>query len=686
MTFENHLARETSPYLLQHKENPVHWFPWGDKAFAAAQAENKPILLSVGYAACHWCHVMAHESFEQEAIAKLMNDHFINIKVDREERPDIDLIYQGALNLLGEQGGWPLTMFLTPTGKPFWGGTYFPPEPRFNRPGFPQVLLGLSRAYQEAPDDVNKNVEALSHGLAQITRSNPGQVVTAATIETVTQRLIPLLDRKWGGSKGAPKFPQIPLLKFLWRQGGGKDPFLLRPFVIHTLTQLCQGGIYDHLGGGFARYCVDQRWLVPHFEKMLYDNAQLIDLLTWVHQENPTPLFQQRIEQTIDWLLREMQALDHDGRTPCGAFAASLDADSEGQEGRFYVWREAEIDALLGSDAGLFKTHYDVTPEGNWEGTTILNRLRQPNLGAAAQEAALAQARRRLLAARDARERPAWDDKVLTDWNGLTITALTHAARALDRPDWLDAAQTAFAFIQTHATKNGRLQHSWRRGRAQHNATVDDYAFMSEAALALYEASLDRRYLAQAASWMACLQKDYWDADGGGGFFLTADDTTHLPLRPKTAQDTATPSGNAVAADCLARLYYQTGDDIHRQRAETVISAFSGDIQKHTVAFTGLLYAAKTLAQGLQIVLLGDRESPAMTALRGVVDGFSLPAAVLQQVAPGQSLPSGHPAADKVEAAVEQGQALAFVCQNQRCSLALSTPEQLKTELAQCQS
>ncbi|MGO1119532.1 thioredoxin domain-containing protein [Rhodovibrionaceae bacterium A322] len=679
----NHLAQETSPYLLQHKDNPVHWYPWGDAAFAAAKAENKPILLSVGYAACHWCHVMAHESFEQDAIADLMNTHFINIKVDREERPDIDLIYQGALNLLGEQGGWPLTMFLTPEGKPYWGGTYFPPEPRYDRPGFPQVLLGLSQAYHDAPDDIHKNVEALSRGLEHIAQSNAGQAITSDILDGVVQRLLPLLDRKRGGTAGAPKFPQAPLLKFLWLQGRGKDPYLLKPFVSHTLTILSQGGIYDHLGGGYARYSVDQRWLVPHFEKMLYDNAQLLDLLTWAYQDSRESLFKLRAEETVSWLLSEMRALDQNGQHRVAAFASSLDADSEGEEGRFYVWDEAEVDRLLGESSELFKHHYGVSSGGNWEGNNILNRLRQTALESPETEQHLAAARATLLEARSKRERPSWDDKVLADWNGLAISALARAALAFDRPDWLEAAKDAFTFVQTNLVQENQLQHSWRRGLAQHKATLDDYAFLSDAALALYGATFDRTYLTYAEGWLANLLDGYWD-ETSGGFFLTGTDTDHLPLRPKSAQDTATPSGNAVAADVLARLFYLTGNDLYRQKAEAVISAFSGDVQKHTFAFTALLSAARTLVKGIEIVVVSDVNSPALPDLLAPIHQMSLPEAVIQQVSPDDALPESHPAAAKLKEGHKDGIPLVFICQNQSCSLPLTDPQAVKEELERC--
>src|SRR5437763_11353817 len=371
----NRLGQETSPYLLQHKDNPVHWQPWGPEALQAAEADDKPILLSIGYAACHWCHVMAHESFENPEIAAVMNRDFINIKVDREERPDLDAIYQHALALMGEQGGWPLTMFLTPEGEPFGGGTYFPPEPRWGRPGFPQVLQSLAAAYRDKNDAISTNVAALREALQRLGRPEPGEgvAVTPALLDRVAERLLREVDPIHGGIGTAPKFPQCGIFELLWRAWKRTGTTAYRDAVLRTLTTICQGGIYDHLGGGFARYATDARWLVPHFEKMLYDNAELIDLLTLVWQETRDPLYAHRVAETMGWLQREMTG-------PEGGFYSSLDADSGHEEGKFYVWSEAEIDAVLGDRAALFKQFYDVTSPGNWEGHTILNRLHSQEL------------------------------------------------------------------------------------------------------------------------------------------------------------------------------------------------------------------------------------------------------------------------------------------------------------------
>ena len=416
---------------------------------------------------------MAHESFENEEIARLMNELFINIKVDREERPDIDTIYQSALALLGQQGGWPLTMFLTADGAPFTGGTYFPPDPRFGRPGFPQVLQTIAGAHAESPDKVAQNVSALQDALVKLSQNQGGDAIPLSLHDEVAGRLVREIDPFNGGIGRAPKFPNPTILKLLWRAWKRTKAEPHRNAVELTLTRMCQGGIYDHLGGGFARYAVDDRWLVPHFEKMLYDNAQLIDLLTWAWQDSGNPLYEARVRETVAWTLREMLAdSDGSGRTPVAAFAASFDADSEGEEGLFYVWTEDEIDRLLGPDAEAFKAAYDVTGAGNWEGKTILNRSQKPELGDPDQEARLARSRVVLLEARKSRVWPGWDDKVLADWNGLMIAALANTAPVFGEPAWLGAAEAAFRFVLDEMTEDGRLRHSWRHGRARHPATL----------------------------------------------------------------------------------------------------------------------------------------------------------------------------------------------------------------------
>ncbi len=679
----NSLGQQSSPYLLQHKDNPVAWQPWGEAALTEAREAGKPVLLSIGYAACHWCHVMAHESFENGEIAGLMNELFVNIKVDREERPDLDTIYQSALALLGEHGGWPLTMFLTPDGEPFWGGTYFPPDPRFGRPGFPQVLRGVAEIYAKDPDKVRQNADAIKAALADLSKNQPGEEISLLVSGDVARHLCAKFDRFEGGIEGAPKFPQPQILKLLWRTWLREGDEPLRQAVELTLTKMCQGGIYDHLGGGFARYSTDPQWLAPHFEKMLYDNAQLIQCLAWAWQESGNPLYEARIRETVGWVLREMMAAsDEAGGRPCGAFAATLDADSEGEEGKFYVWSSAEIDELLGEDAAFFRGIYDVTPQGNWEGKTILNRSKDPRLGNPEIEAHLAGLRGTLLAVREARIWPGWDDKVLADWNGLMITALAELAPVFGEPSWLAAAEDAFAFVRDTMTRDGRLMHSWRRGSLRHPATLDDYANMIEAALALHEASGKADYLEQAEAWTARLDAHYWDS-AGTGYFLTADDTEKLIVRTKNAHDSAMPSGNGTMLAALARLFFLTGKDAYRTRAEALAKAFAGELERNIFPLGTLLAANELLHLGQQIVVIGRRDDAATKALLAVVHETCLPNKVLQLIGPDAVLPTGHPAQGKGQVAgSDGGLATVYVCQGQTCSLPITDPDELRTALA----
>ena len=671
----NTLGEETSPYLLQHRDNPVHWQPWGPAALALARELDKPILLSVGYAACHWCHVMAHESFEDAEIAALMNELFVNIKVDREERPDIDAIYMNALHLLGQQGGWPLTMFLTPDGAPFWGGTYFPPESRWGRPGFPDILRRIHDIYRDDRDKVVQNTELLVAALKDMggrtAANDAAAALTADILNQAAQRILDQVDMIDGGLRGAPKFPQPPLFALLWRAYLRTGEAAYREAVTVTLDRMCQGGIYDHLGGGFARYATDAVWLVPHFEKMLYDNALLIELLTDAWRDSRHPLYARRVQETVDWIEREMIAEN-------GAFAASLDADSEGEEGRFYVWSEAEIDAVLGPAAPAFKSAYGVTAAGNWEGKVILNRSGGPPLGAAAAEAELERCRSLLLAARAARVRPGWDDKVLADWNGLMIAALAQAARAFGHEAWLDRARAAFAAVVRDLSAGDRLLHAYRAGRARHSAVLDDYAAMIRAALALFEATMEERYLAQAERWADSVAAHYHDAENGG-YFYSADDAEALITRTRTVVDNATPAGNGVMAENLARLYLLTGQERYRARAQEILDAFAGDVRRNALAAPSLLNGFDLLLNATQIVIIGEADDPAADALARAA--FAAPAAnlVLQRLRPGAALPPTHPARGKEPRA---GAATAYVCVGTTCSAPITDAIALADALA----
>jgi uncharacterized protein len=668
----NRLSAETSPYLLQHQHNPVDWWPWGPEALAEAQRAGKPILLSVGYAACHWCHVMAHESFEDDATARVMNDLFVSIKVDREERPDIDQIYMNALHLLGEQGGWPLTMFLTPAGEPVWGGTYFPKTSRYGRAAFVDVLAEIARLFRDEPDRIGKNRDALMERLAEKARPAGKVVVGVPELDRAANGIARAIDLTHGGLHGAPKFPQCSIFELLWR-AGERAPREENPTrtaapaffgrVLLTLEHICEGGIYDHLGGGFARYSVDERWLVPHFEKMLYDNAQLLDLLCVAHAATGLPLYLERAKETVGWVAREMT-------TPEGAFSASLDADSEGEEGKFYVWSLAEIEKLLqGNDAAFFAAQYDVTAEGNFEGHNILNRLKDlprsmegDGLAADATER-LAMLRGKLLKERDKRIRPGLDDKVLADWNGLMIAALANGGVLLGEDDWIAMARRAFAFIAAEMARGDRLGHSWRAGRLLFPGLASDFACMTKAALALYEATGERPYLDQALIWQRALDRHYANPDNGG-YFLSADDAEGLVVRPAATNDDATPNPTAIIAANLVRLAVLAGDDQWREKADRLFEGVFAAAGQNQIGHAALLNALDLRLRGAEIVVTGSgarAETLTAAALK-----LSFLDRVVLRAPTADALPASHPAREKIASASDGA---AFVCVGERCSL-----------------
>jgi uncharacterized protein YyaL (SSP411 family) len=656
---ENRLARETSPYLLQHKHNPVEWWPWGPQALDAAKAEGKPILLSVGYAACHWCHVMAHESFEDEATAKVMNELFVNIKVDREERPDIDQIYMQALHHLGEQGGWPLTMFLTPKGEPFWGGTYFPKDSRYGRPAFVAVLREVARLFREEPGKIEQNRDALMARLSEVARPPQRVTIGRRELDQVGLQLGQAMDPNNGGLRGAPKFPQCAMFEFLWRTGmrTGEDRYF--GIVDRTMNRISEGGIYDHLGGGYSRYSVDERWLVPHFEKMLYDNAQLLDLLAVLWQRSGNFLYRQRAEETVGWIAREMTSGE-------GAFYSSLDADSEGEEGKFYVWSLAEIEAALGENAALFAQQYDVTPGGNFEGQNILNRLKDlPR--SMETDAALSMLRSMLHKIREGRVRPGLDDKILADWNGLMISGLTHAGLAMYQPEWIAMAKRAFAFVQQHMTRGDRLGHSFRDGRLLFPGLASDFAAMVGAALALFEATGERDILNQAMVWQDALDRHYANA-ATGTYYLTADDAEGLVVRPGSTADDAIPNPNAIIAQNLIRLAAFTGEAAFRDKADRLIEGVLAQGGDNLFAHVSLLNAIDMRLNLAQIVVTGEASGPLLEAALALPH---LNRAVLRAPS-ADALPASHPAQEKIKASPA---AAAFICIGETCSLPVTSPD-----------
>jgi uncharacterized protein len=658
MMSKNRLAEETSPYLRQHADNPVHWWPWSPEALEEAQRTDRPILLSVGYAACHWCHVMAHESFEDPDTAQVMNELYVNIKVDREERPDVDQVSMAALHAMGQQGGWPLTMFLTPDGKPFFGGTYFPKRPSYGRPSFVDVLRGIAQTYKERKGDVATNANVIE---ARIRPQPPEGVIelTRQDLDTVALQLAEVMDPVHGGPKGAPKFPNTPLLEFLWRAGDRTgDPRFHQTFL-HSLERMSQGGMYDHIGGGYARYSVDELWLVPHFEKMLYDNAQILELLAVAFQTSGNDLFRRRAEETVAFIEREMTL-------PGGGFASSLDADSEGHEGKFYVWTTVEIDAALGpEDGAFFARAYDITPAGNWEGVSIPNRLRAEINEA--EEPRLAALRAKLLDVRESRIRPGLDDKILADWNGLMIAALARASLTFSKPTWLALAERAFGFIIMNMEKDGRLGHSWRDGRLVFPGFASDFASMARAATALYEVTGKEGYLAKAEAWIAQLDERHGSSEGG--YYLTAADGEPLAVRPSADKDEAVPSATGLALDTKFRLAVLTGEDSYRETADMSMSRISVAAAKNVFGYLSALNALDTRLAGLEILVVGDDDGKLLDTAR------KLPfiGRTVRSIADAGALPDTHPAKSL---ATSEG-AKALVCAGEVCGLPVSTMETL---------
>ncbi|MBN9242560.1 MAG: thioredoxin domain-containing protein [Mesorhizobium sp.] len=596
----NLLAEEASPYLRQHAGNPVHWRPWSQAALADAEALGRPILVSIGYAACHWCHVMAHESFENADVAAVMNRLFVNIKVDREERPDIDQIYMAALSAMGEQGGWPLTMFLTPKGKPFWGGTYFPPQPRYGRPGFVQVLEAVDKAWRDKAASLAQSADQLTeHVGARLAVEADKAALRPEALETLANGIYGITDTVGGGLRGAPKFPNAPFLHTLWLSwltSGNRDH---RDAVLNTLEAMLRGGIYDHVGGGLCRYSTDTEWLVPHFEKMLYDNAQLLRLCNWAYAATGNDLFRIRIEETAAWLLREM-------RTDSGCFAASLDADSEGEEGLFYTWTRAEIDQA-GAGPEFDRTFTLADPPG-WEGKPILCQTADQCRRSIAEVEGVKALKQNLLSARERRIRPARDDKVLADWNGLAIVALAECGRSLQRPEWIDAARLAFDHILS-ARLDGRLPHSMLATAKLFPALSTDYAAMGNAAIALFEATGKAHYLTEVGTLLA--QLDAWHGDANGsGHYLTAADSADTPLRIRGDVDEAIPSATAQIIEAKVRYASLAGDMALMEEAYATAEHATGRIAGQAYGQAGIINASMLALQPMKLVLMENPENP----------------------------------------------------------------------------
>ena len=678
----NRLRNETSPYLLQHAHNPVDWYPWGEEALAKSRAENKPILLSIGYSACHWCHVMERESFENEEIARLMNELFVNIKVDREERPDIDQIYMNAVQLMLGHGGWPLTVFLTPDLVPFYGGTYFPPEDRFRLPGFPRVLAGVADAYRSRPDEI---AETTSSFLKELRRMNVAyesdEPLNTQVLDAARTALARNYDKRHGGFGGAPKFPASMNLEFLLRthQRTG-DAEALR-MVTHTCRKMAEGGLYDQLGGGFHRYSTDAHWLVPHFEKMLYDNALLSRLYLHAYQATGEEFFRRVCVETFDYVLREMT---DEG----GAFYSTQDADSEGVEGKFFVWTMEEIKELLGvEDAPLVAAYYGATAEGNFEEKNILNVPRPAESVAAELNVpverlleVVERSRPLLYAAREKRVKPGRDEKAIAAWNGLMLTSFAEASCVLERADYRRAAERNADFILGTLRREGALLHVYKDGQAKHHGYLDDYACVASGLLSLYEATGAMRWLNECLSLTEQMCEEFWD-EAEGGFFYTSTKGESLIVRNKDFMDNATPSGNSVAAELLLRLALLTENQEYARKAVTIFRLLRDQTVRYPSAFGYLLGALDFhLSAPQEIVIVGPTDADDSLALLREVWRRYLPNKVVAQSAELDEEASSVVPLLRDRPALG-GRATAYVCENYSCLQPVTAPAELAAQL-----
>jgi uncharacterized protein YyaL (SSP411 family) len=682
----NHLANEKSPYLLQHAHNPIDWYPWGEAAFAKAREEDKPIFFSCGYSTCHWCHVMERESFEDTTVAALLNNYFVAIKVDREERPDVDHIYMAVCQAVTGQGGWPLTIVMTPDKKPFFAGTYLPKHAMYGRPGLLEVLSMLKEQWDQNRD----RIEEIGEKLAQSLKNQPAKLekgqLSAETLEQAVAQLLSDFDPTYGGFGPAPKFPTPHNLLFLmryWRRSGDKKAIAM---VVKTLDAMSRGGIYDHLGYGFARYSTDNRWLAPHFEKMLYDNALLCYAYVEAYQCTGDPDFARIAEEIITYVMRDMTS-------PGGAFYSAEDADSEGVEGKFYVWKLQEIMALLGSELGeLFADVYNVTPGGNFEGENILNLIdsdlyeyaAQHNLDINDLEAKMAEARDKLYQDREQRVHPFKDDKILTAWNGLMIAALAKAGRVLQRDDYAQAAARAidFIFAKLTAEDGKRLLARYREGNAAYLGYVDDYAFMLWGLLEVYETTFNPKYLRQAIAVSADLKQLFWDMENGG-FYFTGNDGEELLMRQKEIYDGAIPSGNSVAALALLRLGRLTENAEYIGLVEEMFSYFSSEISRYPRAYTYFLLALDYyLTPPSHIVIAGEKEDPDVQAMLALAGQSFMPETTVVYNDPVYQTDNWELVPVAAGQGAVNGRATGYICENFACQRPVHTIEDFKRGLA----
>jgi uncharacterized protein YyaL (SSP411 family) len=679
----NRLANETSPYLLQHKDNPVDWYPWGEEALKRARDEDKPVLLSVGYSACHWCHVMERESFEDDETARMMNDHFVNVKVDREERPDIDSIYMAAVQALTRHGGWPMTVFLTPDGAPFYGGTYFPPIPSRGMPSFQQLLLSVADAYENRREEVLQSAESVRDYLQASTAAVMPEAESAGTelLDRAAGALLSQLDRRFGGFGGAPKFPQAMNLEVLLRHYHRTGERSALDGVELTCRQMANGGIYDQLGGGFSRYSVDGYWLVPHFEKMLYDNALLSRLYLETYQATGDAFYRRIAEETLDYVLRDMTSEE-------GGFYSAEDADSEGVEGKFYVWTPEELESSLDSDeANLAARYWDVTERGNFEGSNILHVARPPEavadeFGLSQEElwASIARIRAKLFAVREERVRPGRDEKVLAAWNGLMLRSFALAARVTGREDYREAAVKNATFVVEKLKEDGRIHRSYKDGRARFNGYLEDYAMAADGLVALYEATFDTRWLVEADALLDAVSELFWDEEKRA-FYDTPADHEELVTRPRDVYDNAAPSGTSVATEVLLKLALFLDRADYRQRADDVLEELAGGMEKVPGGFGRLLCALDfSASEPREVAVVGDQRAPDTRALLEEVYSGYLPNKIVAGRSPDDD-EAGGLIPLLAQRSAREGKATAYVCVQYSCQTPTTDPEVLSCQL-----
>ena len=682
----NRLSNETSPYLLQHAHNPVDWYPWGEEALARAKREDKPILLSIGYSACHWCHVMEHESFENEGIAAIMNQHFVNIKVDREERPDLDEIYMNAVQIMTRQGGWPMTMFLTPGLQPFYGGTYFPPDDRYGRPGFANVLQTVAAAYRDRRGDVSKQADEIVEHLTQMSSvSDHGHDLTTDLLDGAFRHYRSTFDSQYGGFGNAPKFPPSMGLPFLLRYWlRTENPNALEMAEL-TLEKMARGGMYDQLGGGFHRYSTDAVWLVPHFEKMLYDNAQLVVAYLEAYQATKKPFYREIAAETLDYVLREMYDAEK------GGFYSAQDADSEGVEGKFFVWSLDEIERLLGREnAEVFCEYYDITESGNFEGEGILhvqtpldifaNKLRRDE---AELEAILLEGKQKLFEVREGRIKPGLDDKILTSWNGIMIRGMAFGYQLLNDQRYLEAAEKSADFILTELSQaDGLLLRTYRAGKSHLNAYLEDYSYLSAGLVALHEASFNPRWLQEAERLTEIMIEQFWD-DSSSGFFFTGKAHESLIVQSKSAYDSATPSGTAMAVHSLLRLAKHLDRPDFREKAVQALGLYYHQMENAPSGSGQLLCELEFLLSApREIAVVGEKNADDTKVVLQEIHGRFLPNKILALLDPSSNKSTADVSTPLTDGKTQiEGKATVYVCENYACQVPTTDVVELGTFL-----